>query len=410
MKKKIISVLGLILIAMACRAQTAVTATVVDSDGTAWANGTWSAEYAGVPNYSAAVLDALTGQWISPNPVTGSLNGSGALSVNLVPTQYVFGPSRAAGNSPGVIFTVCPQIRGGACYQTAPIVISGSSQSVSAQVNAVIQAPRVFGLSATAEAYADAEVSALAGNMYLNLASGTLRCYTSSWAACSSGGSGSVTSVALVGSGNLFNTSAGTAVTGAGTLNVDSQLLTQLANCLVAGPATGANAAPTCRALVNADFPNTLAPTISLANMTGLLSAQVTAALGYTPAPLASPTFTGTVTYPLVATTTHCAGAGTAANPSVVFCSAAPAGLFSCATAASAGTCVVDTTAVTANSAIQIQPDSTLGTALSVTCNTTADSGLTAPRVSARSAGTSFTITLGTFTTNPECFSYLVIN
>ena len=284
MKKKIISVLGLILIAMASRAQTAVTATVVDSDGTAWANGTWSAEYAGVPNYSAAVLNALTGQWISPNPVTGSLNGSGALSVNLVPTQYVFGPSRAAGNSPGVIFTVCPQIRGGACYQTAPIVISGSSQSVGAQINAVIQAPRVFGLSATAEAYADAEVSALAGNMYLNLTSGTLRCYTSSWAACSSGGSGSVTSVALVGSGNLFNTSAGTAVTGAGTLNVDSQLLTQLANCLVAGPATGANAAPACRALVNADFPNTLAPTISLANMTGLLSAQVTAALGYTPA------------------------------------------------------------------------------------------------------------------------------
>jgi hypothetical protein len=127
-------------------------------------------------------------------------------------------------------------------------------------------------------------------------------------------------------------------------------------------------------------------------------------------APLASPTFTGTVTYPLIATTTKCAAAGTAANPSVASCSAAPAGLFSCATNASTGTCVVDTTAVTANSVIQIQPDSSLGSALSVTCNTTADSGLTAPRVSARSAGTSFTITLGTFTTNPECFSYIIVN
>jgi hypothetical protein len=121
-------------------------------------------------------------------------------------------------------------------------------------------------------------------------------------------------------------------------------------------------------------------------------------------------TFTGSITTPLIDTTTKCAGAGTAANPSVASCSAAPAGFFSCATNASTGTCVVDTTAVTANSVIQIQPDSSLGTALSVTCNTTADSGLTAPRVSARAAGTSFTITLGTFTTNPECFSYIVIN
>ena len=116
------------------------------------------------------------------------------------------------------------------------------------------------------------------------------------------------------------------------------------------------------------------------------------------------------VTAALYATTTKCAAAGSAASPSLVACSAAPAGLFSCATNASGATCVISTTAVTASSVIQIQPDSSLGTALSVTCNTTADSALTAPRVSARSAGTSFTITLGTFTTNPECFSYLVIN
>jgi len=118
----------------------------------------------------------------------------------------------------------------------------------------------------------------------------------------------------------------------------------------------------------------------------------------------------GTLTATLYATATKCAAAGSGANPSLVACSAAPAGFFSCATNASTGTCVVSTTAVTANSVIQIQPDSTLGTALSVTCNTTADSGLTAPRVSARSANTSFTITLGTFSTNPECFSYIIIN
>jgi len=135
-------------------------------------------------------------------------------------------------------------------------------------------------------------------------------------------------------------------------------------------------------------------------------SAVAPPALGATtPNTGAFTTLTGTT----INTTTHCAAAGSAANPSLVACSAAASGLFSCATNASAGTCVISTTAVTATSVIQVQPDSSLGTALSVTCNTTADSGLTAPRVSARSAGTSFTITLGTFSTNPECFSYLII-
>ncbi|MGA9777386.1 MAG: hypothetical protein WBS33_03850 [Verrucomicrobiia bacterium] len=108
--------------------------------------------------------------------------------------------------------------------------------------------------------------------------------------------------------------------------------------------------------------------------------------------------------------TTQCAAAGSAANPSVASCSGAQAGLFSCATNASTGTCVVHTTAVTANSTILIQPDASLGAALSVTCNTTADSGLTSPRIAARNAGTSFTLNLGTFTSNPECFSYSLIN
>lgn len=118
----------------------------------------------------------------------------------------------------------------------------------------------------------------------------------------------------------------------------------------------------------------------------------------------------GNGTFLKIKTSTKCAAAGTGANPSVVSCSAAPTGSFSCATNASTGTCVVDTSEVTASSAIFVQPDSSLGTLLSVTCNTIADTGLTAPRVSARSAATSFTITLGTFSSNPECFNYWVVN
>lgn len=114
----------------------------------------------------------------------------------------------------------------------------------------------------------------------------------------------------------------------------------------------------------------------------------------------------------LYATTGNCAAVGTAANPSVAACSAAPAGAVSCATNASTGTCTVNTTAVTANSEIFVQQitDTTTGTRLSVTCNTTKDTNSTSPQITARSAGTSFTFQLGTFNTNPECFNYFIVN
>ncbi len=109
-------------------------------------------------------------------------------------------------------------------------------------------------------------------------------------------------------------------------------------------------------------------------------------------------------------TATNCAAVGTAANPSVASCGAASAGSFSCATNASTGTCTVNTTAVTANSEILIEGrnDTTTGTRLGVTCNTGITTAI--PEISAVVAATSFTINLGTFTANPECFSYLIIN
>jgi hypothetical protein len=68
----------------------------------------------------------------------------------------------------------------------------------------------------------------------------------------------------------------------------------------------------------------------------------------------------------------------------------------------------VSTTAVTANSQIFVQEDSSLGTKLSVTCNTTTGRDYT---VSARTAGTSFTITASAApVTNPACLSYFIVN
>ena len=85
---------------------------------------------------------------------------------------------------------------------------------------------------------------------------------------------------------------------------------------------------------------------------------------------------------------------------------AAPAGFVN--VAASGTTVVVNTTAVTATSTILVQEDPSLSTALSVTCNATAATA--PPTISARTAGTSFTITTTAPTTNPRCFSYAILN
>lgn len=111
----------------------------------------------------------------------------------------------------------------------------------------------------------------------------------------------------------------------------------------------------------------------------------------------------GLLTSTLYATTTNCASS---ASPAV--CGSAASGAFTIAAATTS--IVVNTTAVTANSEIEIQPDSSLGTRLSVTCNTSLAT-LVGPVVTARTPGTSFTVTItGTLITNPACYTYSVIN
>lgn len=107
---------------------------------------------------------------------------------------------------------------------------------------------------------------------------------------------------------------------------------------------------------------------------------------------------------PTYASTTNCSDSAGAAA-----CVAAPSG--SVVIDAAATAVVVSTTAVTANSQIFVQDDSGLGTRLAVTCNTQALTVLGTPRVTARTASTSFTITIDVGpTTNPLCLSYFIIN
>lgn len=66
-------------------------------------------------------------------------------------------------------------------------------------------------------------------------------------------GSGTVTSVAFKGDGVVLDSTPSSPVTISG--NVQASLKTQVKNTVLAGPTTGANAAPTFRALVLADLP-----------------------------------------------------------------------------------------------------------------------------------------------------------
>ena len=73
------------------------------------------------------------------------------------------------------------------------------------------------------------------------------------WSTFNGKGAGSVTSVTFTGDGTVLSSTPSSAVTTTGT--VTAALATQAKNLVLAGPASGSNAAPTFRALVNADMP-----------------------------------------------------------------------------------------------------------------------------------------------------------
>jgi hypothetical protein len=75
---------------------------------------------------------------------------------------------------------------------------------------------------------------------------------TASWQAPAT--NGTVTSVTFTGDGTVFSSTPSSAVTTTGT--VTAALINQAKNTVLSGPSSGSNAAPTYRALVQADLPN----------------------------------------------------------------------------------------------------------------------------------------------------------
>lgn len=112
------------------------------------------------------------------------------------------------------------------------------------------------------------------------------------------------------------------------------------------------------------------------------------------------------ITSPTYLTGTNCASA---ASPAI--CGSAAAGSVLIPTGTTSSTLTVNTTAVTANSQIIFYPDDSLGTRLGVTCNSTLATLSGGSFISARTPGTSFTITFnGSILTNGVCGSYYLLN
>lgn len=156
-----------------------VTATLTDSDGTAWANCAWS-----------AVVSSPTPPTISGVPVpdaqlraNGSCNGSGTLSATMLDTSSV--------DQRGVTwtFTITPN----ASVQpsvVSGVAVSGASVNLSTNLSSGIKAPR-FNPGPKAYGYADAEVNApTLGDTYFNTAgvcgSASLRQYSNAGWQCGS--------------------------------------------------------------------------------------------------------------------------------------------------------------------------------------------------------------------------------
>jgi hypothetical protein len=236
-----------------------------------------------------------------------------------------------------------------------------------------------------------------------------------------SGATGTVTSFSAGNLSPLFTTSVATATS---TPALSFTLSNAGQNTVLAGPPTGGAGAPTYQT----------APTISAANMTNLPITLTTtgacAAATYTQS-------TNTLNIPICSGGTGGGGSGlnasllpqgtgqqpqltqfpgtlgtlgrcsSGASPAV--CAAAPAGTVAIPTGSNP-TLVVDSTAVTTNSQIMLTVDASAYIS-GTTCNTTAATLAVMPYISARTPGTSFTISyLGTITTNPACVSYTILN
>lgn len=164
---------------------TSITATITDTDGQTWNNGTVTATFVpGPPNAYRWPGGAI------PLTIAGTMNGSGTLTLSL-PDNSTITPVGSQWR-----FTLCPNASAG-CVSTA-IAVSGSSENLSSQLSSIARGPR-FPATAWSYGYLDVEVTPTPANgaMYWNVTNQITRQWNgTAWQDLSGGGgTGTVTSV-----------------------------------------------------------------------------------------------------------------------------------------------------------------------------------------------------------------------
>ena len=205
--KKWLGFFGALLFSGVAIAQTTIVVGVAtDSDSTLWANGTVSVQF--VPNSSQSNLNVyringapLSSAVTMQGPI--SLGSGGSFSVTVYDNTQVT-PSGSQWQ-----FTICPQATSKCGSVTTPV--SGSGQSITTLIDAVIPAPR-FPAVIGNYGYADVEaiLQLVPGNIYYNVTNSCYRDYNGSIWSCIQGGT------VNAGTAGQFAqyTSAGTAVSG----------------------------------------------------------------------------------------------------------------------------------------------------------------------------------------------------
>lgn len=146
---------------------TTVTATVTDSTGQAWTNGSWRADL--LPPYNNPAPLRTNNAQIPGNlmSVTGTMDGTGFFTVNLTSNNLI-SPSGTVWK-----FTICSNTSD-RCYNSYQ-VLSGASQNLSASISADSIPPSVTATQSITRAYKDSEVNAAIGGVYWDVSLNVLK-------------------------------------------------------------------------------------------------------------------------------------------------------------------------------------------------------------------------------------------
>jgi len=247
MKKILIGIALAVLASPMFGQTTAVSAVVVDSNGTDWVSSTCTATWVG----TGKPID-LNGNPFNTSP-TCTVDSSANLSVTVQDVAYIAPPASTWK------FCVTPATSQPVTYCTS-IPATGSTETITTQITAAIQPPNVTG-GPLARAYADSEVQAIAGNQYYNLVSNQFRCYTSSWSGCAAAGGGGGSVSITSSTGDL--TVSPSPLTGTGTIDLNLASANTWTGVQTFSSSNGAPALFTTASFVSTLMSSFLAPNLA---------------------------------------------------------------------------------------------------------------------------------------------------